>query len=682
MIIHQLKLQNFGVYGEQTFDLTPQPCNGFNRPIILLRGKNGSGKTTLIEAIRLCLHGSLVLGSRVSRAAYEEYLAQRIHVPLEANGYPTKARIELSLNYVSEGQKRIYEIKREWEVVQGNVREYVHILENEKEIDDLQTREQRDSFLRELIPPGVADLFFFDGERLYTLAENGTSSDLLAETIKSLLGLNLVEQLQKDLDIYLSRQRAKQGQQPLQDQLYELTEAVSALERERSDLRADQRANKKAIAKARRAIARQEQQIASEGSWFAERLGELKQRRERLEAEIDLQRRQAQELTHGLVPFAVAPQMCSWVAERLHLEAEYEQDIAAQRVLADQIEQVSGELEKPEFWADTGLDVSSAARRKILVKLTSTLRRTIQPPDISEREIILRVSVQDRQTLLNWIDLATTQVPQEFCQAIDYLNNLERELEQVNQEMLLVPADETLGPLVEVLQQLNRELGGFQKTASDLEEQARSLDYRLEQMGYQRERLRRQIVEQEQSDQRVQLVGKMQFALEEYARNLQQEKIGLLEENLVARFNDLCCKEDLVDAIGIDPVTFEITLYRQGHPFGSKQLSAGERQLLAMATMWALKEASGAPMPVIVDAPLGRLDSDHRLSVAHNYFPRASHQVILLPTDTEVDDQMLAWLAPAISRAYYLEYDASQGKTIVREDVLAAPAVSEEVTAR
>jgi DNA sulfur modification protein DndD len=681
MIIHRLRLQNFGIYGEQTFDLTPQPCNGLNRPIVLLRGKNGSGKTTLIEAVRLCLHGSLVLGSRVSRSAYKEYLARRIHVPPETNGRPTNARIELSLDYVSEGQKRAYEIKREWEVVQGNVREYVHILEDGKEIDDLQTREQRDSFLRELIPPGVADLFFFDGERLYTLVENGTSSDLLAETIKSLLGLNLVEQLQKDLDIYLSRQRARQGQQPLQDQLYEFTEEISALERERSDLRADQRANEKAIAKARRAIVKQEQRIASEGSWFAERLSKLKLRRERLEAEIGLQRRRAQELTNSLMPFAIALRMCLWVAQRLRLEAEYEQSVAARQVLAGHIEHISGELAKPEFWADTGLDVNSAARRKILTKLACTLRQTVQMPDISEEEVILRVSEQDRRTLLNWIDLATTQVPQEFCQAIARLDDLERELEQVDQEMLLVPADETLGPLVEVLQQLNRELGGLQKTAADLEEQVRSLDYRLERMGYQRERLRRQIVEQERGDQRVQLVGKTQFVLEEYARDLQQEKTSQLEKKLVARFNDLCCKEDLVDAIEIDPITFEMTLYRQGHPSGFKQLSAGERQLLAMATMWALKEVSGAPMPVIVDTPLGRLDSDHRLSVIQNYFPRASHQIVLLATDAEVNDQILTWLAPAISRAYHLDYDASQGTTIVREDALAVPAVSGKVTA-
>ena len=680
MIIHQLRLVNFGIYGEQAFDLTPQPCNGFNRPIILLRGKNGAGKTTFIEAVRLCLHGSLVLGSRVGRSAYEEYLARRIHVSPKANGQPTTASIELLLNHVSEGRKKTYRIEREWQVVQGNVREYVHIREDGEEIDDLQTREQNDSFLRELVPPSVADLFFLDGERLYSLAENGTSSDLLAETVKALLGLNLVEQLQKDLDIYLSRQKARQGPQSLKEQLYELTEEISTLERERFDLRADHRTNEKAVAKTRRAIVKQEQRIASEGSWFAERLEELKLRRERLETKIELQRRRAQELTSGLMPFAVATQMCLWVAERLCLEAEYEQGVAVQQVLTDQLERISDELTTSEFWADVGVDVDSKAKQKVLAKVASTLSQAVQIPNIAEEEIILRVSEQDRQALLNWIELSTTQVPREFCQAIDHLDKLEQEFEQVNKEMLLVPADEALEPLVKALHQLNRELGGLQKTVADLEKEIKSLNYKLEQMGYQRERLRRQIVEQERNDQRVQLVGKTQIVLEEYAKDLQQEKIGLLEKKLVARFNDLCHKGDLVDAIEIDPETLEMILYRQEQPFEFKQLSAGERQLLAMATMWALKEVSGVPMPVIIDTPLGRLDSDHRLSVVQNYFPRASHQVILLATDAEVDDQMLTWLAPAISRAYHLEYDAPQGKTIVREDVLATPLIPEKVT--
>jgi DNA sulfur modification protein DndD len=395
----------------------------------------------------------------------------------------------------------------------------------------------------------------------------------------------------------------------------------------------------------------------------------LKLKRERLDTEIELQRRQAQELTSGLMPFAVTPKMCGRVAKRLRLEAKYEQGVATQQVLAEQLGQLSDEMTGPDFWTDAGVDIDKDTQQKVLTKVSSTLRQTVSSLGIAKEEVILRVSEQDRQTLLNWIDQSTTQVPQEFCQVINHLNELEQSLEQVNQAMRLVPADEVLNPLVKTLHQYNRDLGALQKTDLDLEGQIKSLDYKLKQMGYRRKRLRQQIVEQEQNDQRIQLAGKTQLVLEEYSQTLRREKVRLLEENLCIRFNDLCRKEDLVDAIKIDPATFDMILYRRGRPFEFKQLSAGERQLLAMATMWALREVSNVPMPVIVDTPLGRLDSDHRLSVVQNYFPRASHQVILLATDTEVDDQVLSWLEPAISQAYYLNYDAAQGKTIVREDM-------------
>ena len=75
---------------------------------------------------------------------------------------------------------------------------------------------------------------------------------------------------------------------------------------------------------------------------------------------------------------------------------------------------------------------------------------------------------------------------------------------------------------------------------------------------------------------------------------------------------------------------------------------------MATATVWALREVSNAPMPVILDTPLGRLDSDHRLSMLE-YFAQASHQVILLATDTEIDGDLEAQLEPVISRSYNLD---------------------------
>jgi DNA sulfur modification protein DndD len=672
MIIRRVELSNFGIYGgKHSFDLTPEPLNNFNRPIILVSGKNGAGKTTLVEAIRLCLHGSLALGNRVSRAAYEDHLVKLIYAPLNSTNRPNSTRITLFLDYVNAGRKHTYRIERSWRRNQEKVKEELQIWEDNQPLTDLDTIEQKESFLKELVPPGVADLFFFDGEKLRMLAQDGTSSSLLADTVKTLFGLNLVEQLQKDLDIYLSRQLTNHSTDLLQTQLQELSQKKSGLKNELSILQTKQQTNRETIANLQRAIAEQEQRIASEGGWFAERLDDLKKARQKHEAEIEVLRRHAQDLANGLLPFAVTPRMCHLVAERLQLEEEYEKQVTSQQELERQIARLAPEITSPDLWAEVGIVVDEAGRRKILSRIEVLLRGGTSSLDIDAKEVILQVSDQDRRTLLAWIDQSSAEVPQEFCRTINRLDVLENKLERIERELQQVPADETLSPLVETLHHYNQEWGALQKTDEDLAEEISRSEYELEQIEYQLRRVRQGIADREQHNQRIQLAAKTQLVLEEYAHALGREKLARLEKTLAARFNDLCRKETLIDNARIDPDTFEVTLYRQGEPFEHKQLSAGEKQLLAVATMWALREVSNVPIPIIVDTPLGRLDTDHRFSMVHNYFPQASHQVILLATDAELDGEILTRLAPVVSRIYQLNYDPTQGKTDEQESSFA-----------
>jgi DNA sulfur modification protein DndD len=96
-------------------------------------------------------------------------------------------------------------------------------------------------------------------------------------------------------------------------------------------------------------------------------------------------------------------------------------------------------------------------------------------------------------------------------------------------------------------------------------------------------------------------------------------------------------------------------------------LSAGEKQIYAISMLWALGKTSGRPLPIIIDTPLARLDSDHRRLLVENYFPLASHQVIILSTDTEVDQGYFEELRPAVARAYHLDFDQTENSTTVKQ---------------
>ena len=120
--------------------------------------------------------------------------------------------------------------------------------------------------------------------------------------------------------------------------------------------------------------------------------------------------------------------------------------------------------------------------------------------------------------------------------------------------------------------------------------------------------------------------------------------------------------------VQIDPETFAITLIdEQGRQVSKERLSEGEKQIFAISVLWGLSQASARPLPAIIDTPMARLDVAHRNQLVERYFPRASHQVIILSTDTEIERDYFQQLQPHIARAYHLNYDEVTRQTVASE---------------
>ena len=135
---------------------------------------------------------------------------------------------------------------------------------------------------------------------------------------------------------------------------------------------------------------------------------------------------------------------------------------------------------------------------------------------------------------------------------------------------------------------------------------------------------------------------------------------------MLTAFNTLCRKEHLLEAIHIDPDDFRTFLSGvSDNELDLEDFSAGERQLYAMALLWALRQISGRQLPLVIDTPLARMDEVHRSRLLVRYFPSVSDQVILFSTDAGLDAEMLAQAKPHLARSYQLNYDAHSGETIV-----------------
>jgi DNA sulfur modification protein DndD len=674
MIIRSITLQNFGIYaGAHTFDLTPRSDGRFQQPIILLRGPNGSGKSTLMEAIRLGLHGKLSLGARSTQKEYEQYLERRIYRAPDGQAAPFAA-IQLEFDHVFLGQRRQYRVERLWSKPNSRLTNELRLwIDGEPNQTD---EDENEYLLRELVSPGMVELFFFDGEKINTLAEAGEGGDaLLAETVKNLLGLHLVEQLDRDLDVYLTRQTGIQELQQYQAELSQLSAESERLTQERAAVQAMLADCRRQLHAKRETISLLEQRIAREGGQYAAAQSARNDEREWLREALARNEQEIFELSRGVMPFAVAPNLLKAVRQHLKQEAAYEQWQAAQPLVKKlqshrRVHEpgvvysvnVAGVRAAPDNAASDEDDLAGYVRQVVA--------EFSQPP-MPETAVIHQVSPEMRGVLFNWIDEALTSAPQALAAALQKRQNLQAELAAVDEALQRVPVEKVLQPLQNELRQHDREQGRLEAELDRLTAEEKRLTYHIERVASSNRRVTEQMAAINTDEGRIKLAARTKLLLDAYQQRLIDQKLSRLAAQLAKRLNQLNRKRDFIERVEIDPQTFTIALYRAGKPFPRSQLSAGEQQIFAIATLWALREVSGRPLPIIIDTPLSRLDEEHRRAMLAEFMPQAAQQVIVLGTKAEIDEPTFRFIQPAVSRAYLLEADRTA--TQVTEQPLAPP---------
>ena len=131
-----------------------------------------------------------------------------------------------------------------------------------------------------------------------------------------------------------------------------------------------------------------------------------------------------------------------------------------------------------------------------------------------------------------------------------------------------------------------------------------------------------------------------------------KNKIHLLQEKTFEMYKLLSSRSGMIKDLQIDDKTYEISIRdRNGHEIKKSSLSAGEKEIFAVSLLWGLAQTSQLNLPIIIDTPLSRLDSVHRDNIVNNYFPNAADQVIILSTDTEIDNNYFKALVPNLTGA-------------------------------
>jgi DNA sulfur modification protein DndD len=670
MILRSITLNNYGLFrGEHKIDLTTRP----GKPIVLFGGKNGAGKTTFLDALQLCIYGSIGLGERLSKDEYAALLAQRIHSSPALLVQPSFASVSLAFDFADMGRLKRYEVRRSWERSPGGrVLERLQVSIDGEEQSDF-TAEQWGDFVRELVPPGVSRLFFFDGEKIQHLAEESSDQRELGISVKALIGTDLIERLQADLSIYRTRLGKTDRRPGDSEDFSKVSQLLAECEVRVGAIDAQRNQTELELTEIRTQIGLAEQRLAAEGGAFSKNRDSIVTRREEARATIATLEQSIGQLAQGTLPFTLSRDLCLQVRGGIQQEEEFQRIAAGQVLLERAKTRVLKDLESLSWLPEGGGISKTQARlvnaqiRGVLEKAHASVAKIPRKGRIPEQAPIHQLSANESRQLLQWIDQALQDTPDRLRELSTELESAYRSLQKTEEALKRIPADDVLAPLLSNLQELNQRYGALSEKALRESEALRIEGTRLSDLRRKLSGEADKLNQNATDATKVRMISKAQAVLDEFRDTLLSRKIRELEASVTTCFNLLSRKTDAVKRVAINSKDFTVTLFdREGVPLPKNRLSAGEKQIYAIAMLWALARTSGRPLPVIIDTPLGRLDSDHRRLLVERYFPHASHQVIILSTDTEVDTVYFDALRPFVANAYRLEYDMAERSTNVR----------------
>lgn len=650
MILDEITLYNFGLYSDrQTISLTPESAR---KPVVLFGGLNGGGKTTFLDALQLCLFGRHAKISNRGSLAYGEYLSRSIHRGADV----PEASIEIVFRHTSEGHEDNYQLNRSWHRANGDCKEVFRVWKNGT--TDSALAENWATQIEDFVPPNIAHLFLFDGEQIEGYASSNHSSDLIGAAIQNLLGLDMVDQLEKDLVVYGRRKRSEKKDEAV---LAKITAAESELRdyRKRADKLNQERATIQThdIDRMQRKLSKVNEEYRNLGGNLFDQRVALEQRLNNAESDTQKNEEAQREIAAGILPLLMVHPLLESADTRDQHEEEcrlardisevlQSRDRAALKTLRSRpVEEETVEAIKQFFRKDR-------AKRRALGKKTTVLDLTLKTR--SDLHSLLRDGLEDTASI-------ASRKLEEYKKQAELAAYTRAEVESI-------PSADTISEVAMKRDKLKEKLAQFTAQhaalSSEIERMHREIERKEQALIRLNEAESMAISDHDDRARVLRHIEKVHGTLKTYRKAMVKRHVRRIEQLVLESYKQLLRKTSLVSRLSIDPEQFSLTLFgKDGQILTPERLSAGEGQLLGIALLWGLAKASGRPLPTAIDTPLGRLDAGHRAHLVERYLPFASHQVLLLSTDEEITGSYLDSLKPWISKSYYLSYDDSTEKT-------------------
>lgn len=690
MRIKSIELNNYRLYkGINKISFS----NENEKNIFLISGQNGFGKTTFLHSLLWCLYGRLVIDvdesfrKEMFNGKYNNVVnnnlnesqktklittvSQTIIDRIKHNGYSFEteqikslSQYAISLEFTDVFIPSIpchsLKITRSYDVIREE--ENIDILIDGAK-NELTNEIGHDVFINDFIlNKDIARFFFFDSEKIVSLAESNTLDEKrkLCSAYNEVLGVKKYEDLKKNLENLRLRFRRKSTDIESRNRLNqllakqkEITQLVAEQERQTTELDTE-------LLSLRKRDETLQMELLREGNGVT--LKELKRQEEVLmttkKRDEDFKQRLKTFLEYA--PFAISGKLLQQTKTQLEHDLNILQSQGEVHNQNELLQNISKEIQN----VLKNISIPQSDKKQLVSTFNNIIAK--YQNRVTDEISLLNISKEDFDDFLAVYSNITTTYRIEFEHLADDYRKNKQVLDRTARNITNMQSKENDSVIKSIRKQKNES----EQKIKDLEQKIRQLHEKRGAVNKELAVVSRQIselskkVSLDDSDSKKDQVAEQLIAeLNTFLVSLKNEKKYSLEKRIKTTLNALMHKTDFIANVNVMIVDdiIDIELYdKDGSLIKKDSLSKGEQQLYATSLLKALVEESGIQFPVFIDSPLQKFDKSHAEKIITEFYPTVSKQVILFPLlHKELTINELEMMAPRVNSVYLLKNENS-----------------------
>ncbi len=617
----KLSMRNFKRFsGEHHIQLT-----GDGR-VTVVAAKNGLGKTTIMDAIHVSLYGKKGFSHIYPGREFLDWMAKAHSVDADDSGMTS---LSLEMNDEALGNIRITRTYWIMDESEGGIFEESGITIDGKPLQRLpgETRAGlAERWIEDFLPHAAMTRFLVDGEKLSHLDPKRIDDDIV-RGIDDATGIGLLHRMRRHLDNSKRstlRSLAPEGQE---DSINTLLEMHTGFEQEQL---------------ARRASLLEAQESAEECS---DRITQIQEEIENLtkeggtenvqlrmdyaigQSELTSSRKELHQHLMEALPFVVAGLPSD--LETWGLEEVIESKASAKRA------------EEHMQFLNTVINESGIGS-KTAVKLINTGSKMVETPHETIQSPLSNLDIPSIEKLVRrFSELGMSDARERILDCSEEAIRRLRDFETAEQNLKEATSGMGISEKAEELKDLAKEIGVKQAEIAQYKGEISQADAAIRDVEKRIDEIRQREDSDSLLNRRLSRIDDLLSLTELVTERVRKSFAEPLEASFREGFELLSRKSGRLQEISIDTDDYSTKLSMRGFEGNwlDRDLSATERQHVGLALIYALRRAStewALPLPVIIDTPTSRMDSEHKSWSVTRFYPQLSQQVVVLATSDDL----------------------------------------------